>query len=257
MDVVAQLLTGDFRRIVPGHGEIVRKRSTGLVGRADRLSCCALLAECLHGGDAFAAHGPHPGHRHVEVALRQPAATDVPSEHQNPVAVILEVLWQRLDAAIGDPDPPKPSAYCPMADRGSPPFQEAQHRRPGDLRVEKRDQRLQVAFLARRDRRAALGRRCRVPCTPSFPGAPNLSRPGRGKIRFDGSQPRGFRDQAVLGGAVRLGPRRAARGWLTAGVGAAGRNCPLVVPSLAGDDSGGVSRSVVFRWYACSRLSRR
>jgi hypothetical protein len=69
------------------------------------LSCRALLAERLHGGDAFAAHGPHPGHRHVEVALRQPAAADEPSEHQNPVAVILEVLWQRLDAAIGDPDP--------------------------------------------------------------------------------------------------------------------------------------------------------
>src|SRR5215207_11148608 len=51
------------------------------------------------------------------------------------------------DRALDAPDPPKPSAHYPMADRGSPPFEEAQHRRPGDLRVEKRDQRLQVALL--------------------------------------------------------------------------------------------------------------
>jgi hypothetical protein len=78
-----------FQRIVPGHGEIVDTGGWGQSGariacraaRTSRNACAAVMR--------FAAHGSHPRHGHVEVALHDPARADEPSEHQHPVAVIL------------------------------------------------------------------------------------------------------------------------------------------------------------------------
>src|SRR5215217_6057338 len=118
-----------------------------LLPYGDLFSRRALLQKRLHGDDAPGANGPDPRHRNVEVPFTQPAGADEPPEHEHPRAVILEALWHRPQAPIGDSNAAKPSPKSLMADGGPLPFEEAEHRRPADLRVDQREQLLQVARL--------------------------------------------------------------------------------------------------------------
>jgi hypothetical protein len=88
-----------------------------------------------------------PMTRNVEIALPQPAGADQPSKHKHPRAMILKGLRHGPKAPVSHPNAAKPSPKPLVADGGPLPFEEAQHRRPADLRVEERQQLLQVARL--------------------------------------------------------------------------------------------------------------